>query len=226
MKHFARGLVVLGTALALFLGARPALATNTVQVCHRTEADTFVKLNIHIEALPAHLAHGDVYPVPTGGCVNITPTATSVPPTATPTNTEVPSATATATEAATGTATDAPSATPTGTLEPTPTETEDPCAEGRCEPSPTPTETPRCDPDPEPCGWNWHLVGPEGQTAWFVSFSLRPGGDPFKGSGWYPPNSRAQQKCLGWTSVGNLPGLPYYGDTPLVSCEGGECVQK
>ena len=163
-----------------------------------------------------------------------TPTFTFTP---TPTDTDTPTFTPTATDTPTETATDEPSATPTATPtdtatpEDTPTDVVEPTAtptfvEQGPTPTPEPTRVPRCKKDKVPCGWSWHLVGPEGQTAWFTSFSLRPGGDPNKGPDWYPPNVQAVERCAGWIPVGNLPGKPYYGVQALISCDGGKCVVK
>jgi len=166
------------------------------------------------------------------------PTDTSVPtdePTSTPTQevTDVPTATPTDTPGS-PTPTEEPTATPSESGDPTdeasptpdvtPTELGDPTPTPGGE-EPTPTITPKeCRQDP--CGWLWHLVGPNGQTAWFASYSLRPGMDPNVGKSWYPPSAASQLRCLGWVSVSNLPGRPLSAADAqaLASCMGGQCV--
>lgn len=41
-----------------------------VDICHQTGSETnpYVEISISINALPAHLDHGDIYPVPETGC--------------------------------------------------------------------------------------------------------------------------------------------------------------
>jgi hypothetical protein len=53
--------------------------TTRVSVCHREGNGTFHEITIDDNALPAHLAHGDIYPVPAAGC------AATPPPTTPPT---------------------------------------------------------------------------------------------------------------------------------------------
>ena len=153
-----------------------------------------------------------------------TPTNTAVPtdsPTPTPTNTDVPDETPTSTRVEPSATPVTPSATPTDEQRPSPTPGCDP-EFAPCEPTPTPK--PRDCPQ-DPCGWLWHLVGPDGQTAWFASYSLRSGMDPNEGPSWYPPATESQLRCLGWVSVGNLPGRPLSQQDAqaLTSCMGGVC---
>src|SRR5207248_1657596 len=60
----------------------PTPCTGRVTICHRTgsERNPYEKITIDCSALPKHLAHGDIYPVPEGGCPSgaftATPTAT------------------------------------------------------------------------------------------------------------------------------------------------------
>ena len=72
---------------------RPTGTVSKVSVCHRTGSQTnpYVLTTISTSALPAHQQHGDIYPVPQGGCPQATPRATRTPR---PTNT-APPATAT-----------------------------------------------------------------------------------------------------------------------------------
>jgi hypothetical protein len=83
-----------------------------VTICHRngSEHNPYVAITVDAHALPAHLEHGDIYPIPTGGC------STSVMPTSTPT--EMPTSTPTV----------PPTSTPTSTS--TPTEVPDPGLDG------------------------------------------------------------------------------------------------
>jgi hypothetical protein len=113
--------VVLGLLLtgSVALLKSPSFATaeeNRVTICHRTgsESNLYVEITIDDSALPAHLEHGDLYPVPQGGCpTGVTPTSI---PTSTPTYTPTPMDTATSTP--TSTPTDVPSDTPTPTETP------------------------------------------------------------------------------------------------------------
>jgi len=54
-----------------------------VEVCHRTgsQRNPYVRIEISRNALPAHLRHGDIYPVPPGGCPSSgTPVTMTVTP--------------------------------------------------------------------------------------------------------------------------------------------------
>lgn len=44
-----------------------------VTVCHRTGKAGYIVITFDENALEAHLAHGDLYPVPEGGCASTTP---------------------------------------------------------------------------------------------------------------------------------------------------------
>lgn len=128
----------------------------------------------------------------------------------------------------TDTPTNEPTATPTNvpTGEPTPTNgpTDVPTQE------PTPTTPPRhppeevCDGPPRVIGHLFELVGPDGQTAQFASFSPRPDGD-----GYYLPNTQSQQACLGWVAVNAPSGVNITVDcngnlnVTLIKCHGGGC---
>ena len=105
-----------------------------VAICHHTglESNPYVDITIDMSALPAHLDHGDIYPVPPSGCpsgvtpTNI-PTATfTTIPTVTPTSPNTPMPTNTSTNTPTETAT----STPTDTPGPTQTEPPDPGPDG------------------------------------------------------------------------------------------------
>src|SRR5438552_1861437 len=63
------GLLLTGS-LAPFKSAPSASAENRVTICHRTgsESNPYVVITIDENALPAHLEHGDLYPVPVNGC--------------------------------------------------------------------------------------------------------------------------------------------------------------
>ena len=152
-------------------------------------------------------------------------------PTALPTDvpTDVPTdePTSVPTDVPTGVPTAIPTDTPTDepTDEPTVTPTDEPTEV--FEPTPTPTGV---EPTPkattvecvrEVCGFLWHLVGPDGQQADFASFSPRPGG------GWYLPNARAQQACLGWVAVNAPYGRPIgrAEAARLIRCQGGSCAK-
>jgi hypothetical protein len=76
-------------------------ASLRVTICHRTGSQTnpYVQITVDQSALPAHQAHGDIIPAPSGGC----PAATGTPvstrtqvTTPTPTRTGTPVATSTA----------------------------------------------------------------------------------------------------------------------------------
>ena len=133
--------------------------------------------------------------------------------------------------------------TPTSTEEPQPTPTDEPTEEPTIEPTstdvgpddtptePVPTEGPG-DPEPtvvpgdnpcpskEPCGWLFFLIGPDGQQAWFASFSLRGDGT------FYLPSSQATLACLGWVAISAPYGRPIYAEeaATLTHCWGGSCA--
>ena len=69
-------------------GDEPAPEGAKVEICHRTGGHEYVQIEISENALPAHLAHGDLYPVPPNGCP-------SGPPGHTTTTTEKPDHTTT-----------------------------------------------------------------------------------------------------------------------------------
>jgi hypothetical protein len=70
-----------------------------LEICHYLAGNgTYSQITIAAEILAAHQAHGDLYPVPEGGCPKPVPTNTPIPsntpiPTNTPTNTPVPTIT-------------------------------------------------------------------------------------------------------------------------------------
>ena len=78
-----------------------------VTICHRTgsESNPYVEITVSQNALPAHEAHGDIIPVPAGGC----PTALTGTPTG--------SVTATSTPTLMPTGTGTPLASPTETAQ-------------------------------------------------------------------------------------------------------------
>jgi len=53
----------------IFCYAMSAFAQSTrIHICHRLGNGGYNEITIDDDALPAHLAHGDIYPVPEGGC--------------------------------------------------------------------------------------------------------------------------------------------------------------
>lgn len=158
----------------------------------------------------------------------------------------VPTATAEPTQIPTEEPTDEPTPTATDEPSPTPTDIHNDCEdEGNCEdPTPTPTDV---GPDPTPtgpvptegpgptdtpvvsdlpapcekveCGYLFHLIGPDGQSADFASFSQRADGT------WYLPSVTAQLNCLGWIAVSAPYGRPIGPKeaAALISCQGGDC---
>ena len=122
------------------LNSSPSAAEEIrVTICHRTgsESNQYVHITIDISALPAHMEHGDLYPVPPSGCPSGAPT--SIP---TATFTTIPTVTPTSTN--TNVPTNTPTSTPTETSTSTPTDT----------PGPTQTEPP----DPGPDGNNFRVT--------------------------------------------------------------------
>jgi hypothetical protein len=111
--------LILTASVALFNPSPSASAEDRVTICHRTGSETnpYVVITIDERALPAHLEHGDIYPVPPGGC----PTSTASTPTGTPTEPPTYTPTGTSTSTPTNTPTDTPTQTPTNTPQPTPT---------------------------------------------------------------------------------------------------------
>lgn len=82
-----------------------------VPICHREGNGTFHVITISENAVPAHLRHGDIYPVPSSGCQNTATTSTSTTSTTTTSST-----TSTSTIPPTSTTTEAPSTTTTTVL--------------------------------------------------------------------------------------------------------------
>jgi hypothetical protein len=63
----------------------PATLEPRVSICHRTgphRSPDYKEVQVNISALSSHLRHGDIYPVPQGGCPG---RGTPVPPTPVPT---------------------------------------------------------------------------------------------------------------------------------------------
>ena len=84
MKRILIATCLIATSVAV---AAPAMAAPAkVTVCHKA-GGKYKALTVSASALPAHLAHGDVYPVPAAGCASLNPGPT---PTPTPTPTPVP----------------------------------------------------------------------------------------------------------------------------------------
>lgn len=128
-------LLLLGLMLVASIGAQhsPASAEEVrVTICHHTgsASNPYVEITIDMNALQAHVAHGDVYPVPPSGCpIGGIPSSTSTAvPTGTPTNASTFTPTYTPTNSPTLTAT--ATATSTSTPEPTQTTPPDPGPDG------------------------------------------------------------------------------------------------
>ena len=216
--------IILALSAAIISGvilAQPAFAGHQWIMLHHVDQgqgqESFDQC-MPIESWNGHEDHeGDWYegPYDNDDCTN-DPTPTNVP-------TEIP------TDEPTPASTPEPRETPTNepTQEPTPTKPR-PTPTDR---GPTPTNDPRdtrptlvptsddC-PSQEPCGWLFHLIGPEGQEADFASFSPKPNG------GWYLPNIQSQLKCLGWIAISAPYGRPVYTNDILRSCEGGDCYEQ
>jgi hypothetical protein len=135
LRKFGRqSLTALSVVLGLLLTGSVTLLNsqstsaegNRITICHRTgsESNPYVEITIDDSALPAHLEHGDLYPVPQGGCpTGGTPIATA---TSTPTNTPTAIPPSTPTSIPAETATSTPTSTPTDAPTDTPTPTETP----------------------------------------------------------------------------------------------------
>jgi hypothetical protein len=95
-------------SIALFDSSPSSAEENRVTICHRTgsPSNSYVVITVDENALPAHLDHGDVYPVPPNGC------PAGVPPTTTPTM--IPSNTPTNAPTSTSTPTEPPDPGPDG----------------------------------------------------------------------------------------------------------------
>jgi len=67
-------LVIAGLVLALILGST-AQAGEKVLICHRTSSSNnpILTLNVSVNALDAHLNHGDFLPHPLYGCEDVGP---------------------------------------------------------------------------------------------------------------------------------------------------------
>src|SRR6478609_1787111 len=85
-----------------------------VNVCHREGNGTYHVINVSVNALPAHLAHGDIYPVPESGCSASATTEEGPSPTFPPSSTTT-TTTPTTTVPGSTTTTTAPVATTTTT---------------------------------------------------------------------------------------------------------------
>ena len=228
----ALALVISASTVAL--ADRPELLK--IDVCHKDgRSGNYSLVNVNInstddaDGLNGHGDHPDDSWAPftyggvdylgqgnfPGPCGEPEPTATPLPtdiptqePTDEPTSTEEPSATPT----------DEPTIEPTPTnvgTDPTPTEPVPTEGPGPTDTPVVPEPTPDCE---EPCGWIFLLIGPDGQQAWFASFSPRPDG------GWYLPNAQSQLRCLGWVAVSSPDGRPLYGNEDLTHCDGGSCL--
>lgn len=74
LMRLSAGTVFAGiiVAVAVLAVAPAALAKpEKVQICHKTGSavNPFVMIEISVNAVDAHVAHGDVVPAPAGGCV-------------------------------------------------------------------------------------------------------------------------------------------------------------
>lgn len=56
----------------------PPTMEQRIEICHKT-GSTFREITINRSALRAHLAHGDIYPVPVGGCPRTVPSPVPTP---------------------------------------------------------------------------------------------------------------------------------------------------
>jgi LPXTG-motif cell wall-anchored protein len=105
MKHLRRLTVLLVVVLGLTLIATTGSAAQVqggIHICHVFSPggpfDIPLDIIIPEADLPIHLAHGDTYPVPAGGCLSLLTTTTTT--TTVPTTTTTPSSTSTTTTTA------------------------------------------------------------------------------------------------------------------------------
>jgi hypothetical protein len=82
--------LILALVVAFMLYGNASGNNDKITICHATgsASNPYVEITIDSNALPAHIKHGDIYPVPANGCptAQIPTVFTTAHPPATPTN--------------------------------------------------------------------------------------------------------------------------------------------
>jgi hypothetical protein len=179
----------------------PAEVILPVEICHHIGGDPanpYEVITIGSNELSAHLAHGDIRPVPPGGCPGPTEPTTPEPTTEEPTTTET--ATPLPTDTATATATD------DGCPHPEPPTTEPPTAEGTTtEPTTPATATPSPTDTPEPTAT---VTASPPWTPTPTAIATKPGEIPDGTTEVTSPDGEVSNITLYDLDVGDAPPLP------------------